>query len=848
MVQRFVFILIVPSAVFSQISSFPYNERFDTVTPPTFPAGWTANGFYVTASAPKSLPNAVIDTGNQVSKHLTTPTFDFSNRTPDTLVFQERRTTAALGYRLQVRASTDGTTFPSLLASFDTILVANAYTERKVVLLGSGLAGKSNVKFQWQFLGDNSNNTGLVRLDDIAISVQTTKDLSPTRIQVTPPLPTSSDSVSVTAIIKNLATQSAPSFTSDFFLDDNSNGVAEGSELFASFVGSNLGSGDSISYFAGHPPLKAGEHRFIVVANLPQDENATNDTLSTVVSVGYAKGALLINEFMYAPVGDEPEWVELFNPGPDTVNMKSWRFSDNSVSTKTVITNLDALVPPNAYAIIAKDVNISAVHPSITSPIFIANFAALNNTTPDAVVIYDARSFSIDSLLYAPSWGGQNGKSLERIDNELPAVNQSNWATSNDSSGSTPGRFNSVGRLQYDLAIGHRFLTTEGNNQQVVPVVNAYVKNIGKLVAASYMLNVFADTNRNSMGEPGELLASLNFPGTLSAGDSALFSYTWDTAPSGESFVFIAVSYGLDLRTANNTALISVQVGYESRELIVNEIMYDPLTNQNEWIELYHRGTSPVDIANWKFSDRPTTSGSVNSFTITTQSTIIQPGDFVVVAAESSILQLFPNLQSTISNLQLFILNRSGGFSLGNEGDDVVLKDLTDATIDSTSYSPSWHHPDVTDTKGRSVERISPNLDSNDPRNWSTATGAAGGSPGKSNSILTTSLPSSASLSISPNPFSPDGDGFEDFCSITYNLPSSTSLIHLRIFDIRGRLIRTLANTELSGPQGEIIWDGLDDGKQRARIGPYIVLIEALDSQGGAVHSTKAVAVVAAKL
>ena len=70
----------------------------------------------------------------------------------------------------------------------------------------------------------------------------------------------------------------------------------------------------------------------------------------------------------------------------------------------------------------------------------------------------------------------------------------------------------------------------------------------------------------------------------------------------------------------------------------------------------------------------------------------------------------------------------------------------------------------------------------------------------------------------------------------------------MRIFDIKGRLIRTLANGELSGPQSQIIWDGLDDGKQRVRIGPYVVLIEALDSQGGAVYSAKAVAVVAARL
>ena len=43
--------------------------------------------------------------------------------------------------------------------------------------------------------------------------------------------------------------------------------------------------------------------------------------------------------------------------------------------------------------------------------------------------------------------------------------------------------------------------------------------------------------------------------------------------------------------------------------------------------------------------------------------------------------------------------------------------------------------------------------------------------------------------------------------------------------------MRSLANGELSGAQGEIIWDGLDDTRQRARIGPYVVFVEAVDGQ-----------------
>jgi hypothetical protein len=59
--------------------------------------------------------------------------------------------------------------------------------------------------------------------------------------------------------------------------------------------------------------------------------------------------------------------------------------------------------------------------------------------------------------------------------------------------------------------------------------------------------------------------------------------------------------------------------------------------------------------------------------------------------------------------------------------------------------------------------------------------------------------------------------------------------------------VRMLANCELSGPEGAIIWDGLDDSKQRVRIGPYVVFIESIDGQAGVIATAKAVAVVGAK-
>ncbi len=168
------------------------------------------------------------------------------------------------------------------------------------------------------------------------------------------------------------------------------------------------------------------------------------------------------------------------------------------------------------------------------------------------------------------------------------------------------------------------------------------------------------------------------------------------------------------------------------------KLMYDPLEGQNEWLELYNRSSQPIDLAYWTFNDRPTSSG-VNSFTISDSSMMIQPGGFAVVASDSSVYNIFTDLRGPNSDISLSILNRSGGFGFNNDGDAVVLKDLTGQTIDSVAYLAQWHHPDVVDTRGRSLERINPNVETNDSRNWSTCTKAAGGTPGRINSVLTTS-------------------------------------------------------------------------------------------------------------
>ena len=277
---------------------------------------------------------------------------------------------------------------------------------------------------------------------------------------------------------------------------------------------------------------------------------------------------------------------------------------------------------------------------------------------------------------------------------------------------------------------------------------------------------------------------------------------------------------------------------YERNDLVINEIMYDPETNNSEYVEFYNLSSDPVNIGGWKFEDE---NGNTNKLIET--SFVIQPKEYFILIADSSAL----------INYNLFVYenkNIVGESSLGlvNTGELILLKDVRGNVIDSVFYSDDWNNKNIASTQNKSLERINPSLDGNNPLNWSTSVNSIGGTPGNQNSIFAENLNKSANISVNPNPFSPDNDGFEDFTVINYNLTQATAQVRIKIFDSKGRLVRTLLNNQASGSDGSVIFDGLDDENNALRMGIYIIFLEALNDNSGIVETIKSTVVVARRL
>ena len=549
------------------------------------------------------------------------------------------------------------------------------------------------------------------------------------------------------------------------------------------------------------------------------------------------ESSVVINEVMYAPASPEPEWVELFNRGVDPVNVARWQISDATVS-RHLFPAGEFIIPAGGFLLLTKDsADLHAVRGALPCAVLnVPGFPSLNNTG-DAVVVLDALGRLIDSVAYRPEWGGnEGGRSLERRDADRSSTEQNNWGTCTSDARGTPGNPNSIVRLSNDLSIAEAFVPA-GPSDTVVVIV----RNSGKLPAADFELLVFDDANVDFIPSPAEELGRWTTEAPLLPGDSLRMPCAVALSP-GFHQIIARVDYPAEERRSDNQACCTTTRAFTAGALLVNEIMAEPAPGRSEYVELVNVSGRDIDVKGWKLTDLTGASGRVP---ISASARVLHPGELLTFAADSSLYVQFPALAN--SGQRLVVIARDKRVSLNNDIDALVICDPLGITIDSVQYTDSWHNPDLAEHAGRSLERISERIGSNDARNWGTCVDPTGGTPGKRNSISVGILPAAARLSGAPNPFSPDGDGIDDVTVIHYEMPLQTSIINMKIYDIRGRLIRRLASNEPGGPAGNIVWDGRDDSGAVARIGVYIAFLEAVTSMG-AVESAKGVLVLARRL
>lgn len=283
-------------------------------------------------------------------------------------------------------------------------------------------------------------------------------------------------------------------------------------------------------------------------------------------------------------------------------------------------------------------------------------------------------------------------------------------------------------------------------------------------------------------------------------------------------------------------------------DLVINEILFDPLPDTPEYFEICNNSSKVLDLSRVFFTTRKK-DNSLNSGYYFPQNTILLPQQHLAVTKDPDTLRIVYEVPDTanIAFVEKF-------YALPNDGGSLLLVYEPDSTIlDEVTYSPKWHHTLIRNSKGVSLERINPAMDSQNPDTWhSASTHVNYGTPGYKNSQFremtpTTSPDGEKWLYPDPEVFTPDNDGIEDVCFIRYKTEAVGYTANIMIFNAVGIKVTQLASNQILGAEGYLIWDGKTDRGKNVNPGIYVLYAELINADSGVKKVEKMPIVVSAR-
>ena len=211
-------------------------------------------------------------------------------------------------------------------------------------------------------------------------------------------------------------------------------------------------------------------------------------------------------------------------------------------------------------------------------------------------------------------------------------------------------------------------------------------------------------------------------------------SYSWDIPsgfPLGTNYTVIISEVLSGTPSDESDAPFSIIEPAPLPDIVINEIMYNSPGYDNEWMEIYNRGTETVDLEGYYILDDDDAHVPV----IFPAGYSIAPDQYFTVSLEISTPPLFftPDFEGNAL------------WSLGNSADNLRFFHSSGQLVDSVSYTddPPW--PTEPDGDGPSLSLLSPELDNDLGENWAASL-QNDGTPGAVN------FPTVASINVmTPN-------------------------------------------------------------------------------------------------
>ncbi|MDP4224561.1 MAG: lamin tail domain-containing protein [Bacteroidota bacterium] len=557
----------------------------------------------------------------------------------------------------------------------------------------------------------------------------------------------------------------------------------------------------------------------LVISNLcDRLQNCRRETVFDFVPSWAEPGDVIISEIMADPMPavslPESEYFEIFNRTQFPFNLKNWIVTDGSQKYKLP----ERCIAPEQYLIVCSVQDTSSFN-KYGRTLGLRPFPPLIDGGK-ILALCDSTNSLINGVEYSPDWyqdglKQEGGWSLEIMDKDYPFYAGKNWRASTAREGGTPGKANSVSRVNPD--------------DSFTGVENVYPSD-SNLVHVEFSETVFGlKTGTDKIRINGAGIKD------LIPSDPLLRKFTAIPAEplSIKKVYSLTVSSAVEDFAGNPAKRSEFSFGIPERaltgDLLFNELLFNPLPEGSDYIEFYNSSDRILDASGLLLVSITDETGDTSEvYSLSHERRCILPGDYYVVTENrESIIESFPSANPE----RLFEVSSLP--SMPDDGGHLVLFNRELDKIDEVFYDKTMHFSLLQSDEGISLEKIRNKGRSGDRSQWHSASEASGwGTPGIPNSISDKKPADTGIVTFSSTRITPDNDGVDDFLIIDIDPEGNGNVVSVMIFDETGRFVKKLTDNLFAGTEATLIWNGTGSDEKLVETGIYVFLIQVFDNAG----------------
>ncbi|HSU51031.1 MAG TPA: lamin tail domain-containing protein, partial [Segetibacter sp.] len=434
------------------------------------------------------------------------------------------------------------------------------------------------------------------------------------------------------------------------------------------------------------------------------------------------------------------EYIEIKNTSGRSVNLLGCRLSSSTSKSGPFPSYT---LPADSFLVICSTGN-SGLFAPYGRVLGISSFPSLNNTGT-TLSITSKENATIHAVSYSGSWfqndvKSNGGWSLEMIDTKNPCNALNNWKASVDTKGGTPGQKNSVDGNNPDKAAPVLVRATTLDSVTIVLTFNEPLDSAKAATATNYRI-----------GEGGSLPVKAVAIAPLFTTVKLSLS-----VPLKKSTIYIVTANDItdcsgNVINAMNTARVGLASDIDAFDVVINEILFNPKPNANDYVEIYNRSNKIFSLKDLYVANRSSSNNTLGGLRqLTNETMLFFPGDYIVISDRSSVVK------------QNYVTQYPDNFidvtmpSFPDDQGVVVILNAQGQVIDELKYSAKWHFALIDNEEGIALERIDYNKPTQSKDNWTSAASSVGfGTPTYQNSQFRSDLSIQGEMNITPKTFSP---------------------------------------------------------------------------------------------